>query len=103
MLLEVGSSLESDPLGHASWARLWLSEVQGVLEIAVTGSEAATFAREINTGYWGQYVLMASTQPDDKYPMLVNRWQEKETLIYVCRDNVCKRPVRRVEDMYLVM
>lgn len=100
MLLEMGQAFEKEPLPLSSWALLWLSEVKEPTEFAVAGPEAGVKARAINNRFWGQYAMMYATEKTDEYPLLVNRFQQEETLIYVCKNFACRQPVRAVDDIY---
>ncbi|MCB9298727.1 MAG: thioredoxin domain-containing protein [Lewinellaceae bacterium] len=104
MLLAAGNRLLESPLPHARWGTVLLGEAFGWLEIAIAGPGALEKAREANGEFFGLHVLMATEKPNDEYPLLAHRWPSGgETLIYVCRDYACRRPVREVAEVYLVV
>jgi uncharacterized protein YyaL (SSP411 family) len=100
MLLAIGKAFDEGKLAYLSWAKYWMADVQGIIEIAVLGKEAKERSMEINATHWGEYVLMASTVPNDDYPLLSQRYIEDDTLIYICKGNICKMPVHKLEEMY---
>ena len=101
MLLEIGAAFEEGILAYLSWAKYWMADIQEIIEIAVLGEGAKERAMEINANFWGEYVLLASTTPNDAYPLLAQRYVEGDTLIYVCKGHVCKMPVHTVDEMYM--
>ncbi|MCO6487280.1 MAG: thioredoxin domain-containing protein [Phaeodactylibacter sp.] len=102
MLLAAGNRLLESPLPHARWGTALLGEAFGWLEIAIAGPGALEKAREANEEFFGLHVLMATEKPNDEYPLLAHRWPAGgETLIYVCRDYACRKPVREVAEVYL--
>ncbi|MCB0570127.1 MAG: thioredoxin domain-containing protein, partial [Phaeodactylibacter sp.] len=99
MLNAAGSRLLETPLALASWGSLLLAEAYGMPEIAIVGPQARKTTLEANATFLGPHILMASDVPDETYPLLAHRWNEKDTLIYICRDYACQRPVKDVEEM----
>ena len=103
MLLAAGKRLLEAPLPHARWGTALLGETYGWLEIAIAGPSAREKARQANGEFFSFHVLMATESPNDDYPLLAYRWPAAgETLIYVCKDYACHRPVKEVEEIYLV-
>ena len=102
MLLGAGGRLLESPLPHASWGTLLIAETYGLLEIAIVGPQAMEKHREAAAAFFGPHVLIATNAPNDQYPLLSHRWKADDTLIYVCQDYACRRPVREVEEVYLV-
>ncbi len=99
MLLQIQTSVERYPSSLARWAQAYISEVHGTHEIAVVGEDAMKLAADINTLFIPNKVLLGSEQERANYPLLKNRYTENDTLIYVCHDFVCKRPVHTIEEM----
>ena len=98
MLLGVKKSLENYPSSFSRWTSEVLNLTYSVPEVAVLGSDAFEFAKEINKLFIPGRLLMASTSAENKYPLLENRFLENETLIYLCQNYSCQRPVKSVED-----
>jgi uncharacterized protein len=103
MLEEMKNLMAGQPLLHASWAVALVGERYGWGEIAVVGPEAFETARRVNSQFLGAFVLTAAEAPNDDYPLLAHRWKEGKTYIYVCRDYSCRKPVERVEDLFLIL
>ena len=56
------------------------------------GGRYRDYLREILRGFLPGHVLMASEKDDERFPLLRQREKEGETLIYLCRDYVCRQP-----------
>ncbi|MDB4014892.1 hypothetical protein N9483_00850 [Flavobacteriaceae bacterium] len=62
----------------------------------MTGPKAREFSREIQKEYFTNIVFQQSTVESD-LPFLKNRYSDNETLIYICKNNVCFAPEDSVE------
>ncbi len=98
MLLKIKKSIENYPSSFSRWASELLNQTYTIKEIAVLGPDASDFANEINKIFIPGSLLMASTKSNNKYQLLENRFSENETLIYLCENYSCQRPVKSVED-----
>ncbi len=97
MLINVKKSIENYPSSFSRWANELLNQIYGIKEIAVLGRKANDFAKEINNIFVPGKILMISTNADNKYPLLKNRFSEKETLIYLCQNYSCQKPVKSIK------
>ena len=83
---------------YASWARLKGLQESGPFEVAVMGEEAARVRGELMKKYLPTVILSGGTE--ENLPLLESKYVEGKTLIYVCRNRVCKFPV---EDVAMAM
>ncbi|MCC6724021.1 MAG: thioredoxin domain-containing protein [Saprospiraceae bacterium] len=97
MLLTIRDSIERYPSSFSQWASSTMGEVFGLAEVAVVGEQALNFAKGINAGYLPNKVLMASVTGDENFPMLKDRPSEGHTLVYLCENYTCQRPVDTIE------
>lgn len=97
MLQAMQKEVIYNPLTYASWAGALLADNKGVLEIAVVGSQAAAWAKELQELYLPFKVLMASDGSPSDFPLLQGKTADDDTLIYVCQDYRCQRPLKSVE------
>jgi uncharacterized protein YyaL (SSP411 family) len=65
-------------------------------EVAIAGSESLAKRKELNAQYLPNILIIGTTK-ESTLPLLVNRFDENETYIYVCVDGTCKLPVKTVE------
>jgi uncharacterized protein len=83
-----------DPF-HANWTRLSGIVAYQPFEVAVMGNEALQKSHELQQHYLPTSLFMGGTQ--ENLPLLENKLVTGKTMIYVCRDKICKLPVQDVE------
>jgi hypothetical protein len=98
MLISMKDSVERYPSSFGRWATTMMNEVYGIPEIAVLGDDALNVAQVINTEFLPQRVLMASTNPDEAFPLLAGKNAGNDTLIYLCENFTCQKPVKTIEE-----
>lgn len=80
---------------YANWASLMLYYVQPPYEVAIMGKKAAVQRKALDQHYLPNVLLMGGRK-EGQLPLLENKLQKGKTMIYVCRDKVCKLPVGEV-------
>jgi uncharacterized protein len=81
----------------ARWAQLMMLEETQSFEIVVVGPAYEKFTRLLQGHYIPGAIYAGSGQPSE-LPLLKGRWVNGKTLVYICRDKVCQRPVETVEE-----
>lgn len=97
MLKSIEVTLINHPSSFSRWAALLLDYTFSVNEIAVVGDNAYTVAAEIRNKYLGGSLLMAAPKNHENYPLLQNRYQPQQTLIYICKNYSCLKPIADIE------
>jgi uncharacterized protein len=102
MVKLMNSSMESNPVYFSNWARLqtWLKF--GTFEIAIAGKDNLVLAKKLFKEYLPD-AIFCGTKQSSRLPLLENKYTEGQTLIYVCRNKVCKLPVNNAEQALLQM
>lgn len=95
MLVNVKEQVLSNGTYYSNWARLMLSFIYHPSEVLITGSSANKLYKELNN-YFLPDIIPAGGNKPSSLPLMKDRFVEGETLIYVCRNNVCKLPVKTV-------
>ena len=80
---------------YSNWIQLYMNMVQPSYEIAVVGENAEALRAELSSNYLGNSILLGDTKESD-LPLLKGKYQEGETMIYVCQNKTCKLPVTEV-------
>ena len=80
-----------------NWIRLAYEKAHPFYEVAIVGPEAEKMNLELQR-YFLPQALYLGGQNEGSLELLKDKLQEGETFIYVCRNKVCKLPVRSVED-----
>jgi uncharacterized protein YyaL (SSP411 family) len=80
----------------ANWMNLVLFQNKNFYEIAVVGEEFQSLEKEIASNYLPNSVLVGS-KIEGGLDLLKSRYNEGQTLIYVCIEGTCKLPVTSTE------
>ncbi len=96
MLLHITPQFSKFPMAYANWGTLMLKLTEPYFEVAVCGENAKQIIQQMQTSFQ-PHVLWAFSAKESNIPMLKDRIVKGETLIYVCREGVCKLPVSSVD------
>ncbi len=83
-----------------NWASVLLEFGGTVQEVAIVGEGHRAFAGQILQIFHPQRILMASPAENPHWPLLQNRGNAGETLIYRCENYTCQRPVKTVGEFF---
>jgi uncharacterized protein len=97
MLDTMRESLERYPSSFSQWASCMMGEVFGLSEVAVVGEQAFKLAAEVSTEFLPQKALMASKTADSTFPLLKDKQADGYTLVYLCQNYACQKPVDTIE------
>lgn len=97
MLGNVVVKLMETPQHYARWASLLLHELYPYYEIAIVGKDSSSLLQEINTSYFPNTFIAASTNAS-KLPFFNGKYEKQKTIIYVCEKGTCKLPVETVQE-----
>ncbi len=97
MLLHLIKEVEQQTPWYSNWAQLYLQMNFTFNEVCICGSKANEYRKEISKSYLPN-ILLAGSEKASKLPLLLNRNQENETLIYVCTNNACLTPVKTISE-----
>jgi len=97
MLNNVKLEIQEYGSNYSNWLDLMLNYTQPFYEVAATGANANKKIKEINQEYLPNKIVAGSTKKS-KLPLLLNRYIENETLIYVCVNHTCKLPVKNSQE-----
>ncbi|MEO1033713.1 MAG: hypothetical protein AAFX55_20175 [Bacteroidota bacterium] len=84
------------PSGYTNWLSLYLSYSNPYFEVAISGAEAKDKLKELKALYLPNIIISGATTDSD-LPLLKNKFNQDETLIYVCVNGTCKLPVRAID------
>ncbi|MEQ1744718.1 MAG: thioredoxin domain-containing protein [Saprospiraceae bacterium] len=98
MLEKMRTTVEHYPLSFERWAVALVYETHPYLEIAVVGGNATEKAAALRQRFLPNAVFAASQETDSSSPLLAGKSGEAEALIYVCRDYICHKPLKTLEE-----
>ncbi|WP_422105994.1 thioredoxin domain-containing protein [Winogradskyella sp.] len=96
MLKNVNEDMLKIPSGYTNWLSLYLSYSNPYFEVAISGVEAKDKLKELKALYLPNIIISGATADSD-LPLLKNKFNQDETLIYVCVNGTCKLPVRAID------
>ncbi len=97
MLNNVKPEMLEHPSAYSNWLDLMLNYAQPFYEVAIVGKDAKQKINELNKTYLPNKLIAASIS-ENNMPLLENRYNPDNTLIYVCVNRACKLPVTQVND-----
>ncbi|MEM9846781.1 MAG: thioredoxin domain-containing protein [Bacteroidota bacterium] len=98
MLRSVQASILKYPNSFGRWAQTLLDEVFPMPEIAIMGKAADKKAAHLQQLFLPNIILMASHHKNESYPLLKGKTTKEQSLIYVCQNYACQKPVEAVEE-----
>jgi uncharacterized protein YyaL (SSP411 family) len=97
MLGQVQGLVVKEPQHLTNWASLYAALLRPGAEVAITGSQAESFRRELSQHFLPNDII-AGTLVSSKLPLLEGRDATTSTTIYVCRNRACQLPVHSVDE-----
>lgn len=96
MLNNVKPEMLEYPTAYSNWFDLMLNYTNPFYEVAISGKDAKVKISELNQTFIPNKLIAGSTS-ENEMPLLKNRFNPDETLIYVCVNKACKLPVSKVD------
>jgi uncharacterized protein YyaL (SSP411 family) len=96
MLKNVTSLFRQQPVYFSNWGRLLCDLFYQPPEMVFTGREAKILRQKFDKAF--VYGLVAGSETESELPLLKHRVRDGKSLIYVCRNRVCKMPVESVTE-----
>lgn len=82
--------------GYSNWLQLMCNLTGNFYEIAISGNDSKTKIMELNKNYIPNKLIAGSIKKSN-IPLMEGRFNENETLIYVCVDGACQLPESEVK------
>jgi|LauGreDrversion4_1035100.scaffolds.fasta_scaffold05822_2 hypothetical protein len=84
------------PSAYSNWMDLALNYSEEHKELAICGNLALEYCTKINSFYFPNLIL-TGTEKASNLPFLKNRFNENETLFYLCQNKTCTLPTKDFE------
>lgn len=97
ILNNVKPEVKKYPSSYSNWLDLMMNYSYPFYEVAIVGDDAKEKLFELNKTYIPNKLIAGSTD-ENNLPLLENRYNPEETLIYVCVNKACKLPLAEVEE-----
>ena len=96
MLKNVSEEMMQYPSGFSNWLDLLLNFKNDFFEVIIVGKDVSEKAKQINKHYLPNIIIAGSVDENNR-PLFKNRFVDGETLIYVCKNNTCKLPIKDIK------
>nr|WP_317038829.1 thioredoxin domain-containing protein [Aequorivita aquimaris] len=93
MLKNVSTEIMQYPSGFSNWLDLLLNFKNNFYEVVIIGEDVDEKVKNINKHYLPNKII-AGSREENNGPLFQNRFVPNETLIYVCKNNTCKLPIK---------
>ena len=91
MLNNIKEKALVNSLGYSNWLHLMTNFTDPSYEVTIAGKKVKLVSKELHRNYLPN-IITASTKISSNLPLLVHKYIEGETLIYVCVDDTYKMP-----------
>lgn len=95
MIETIFEQIKKYPAYHANWGIAANKIIFPLYEIAITGKDAQTILQQFNKHFLPQVIFMGGNS--SSLPLMKEKQNDNETLIYVCQNKVCQLPVANVD------
>ncbi|MFN3969210.1 thioredoxin domain-containing protein [Flavobacterium sp.] len=79
------------PSAFSNWLNVLLNYSEQNKELAICGEKAFDYLGQINQQYLPN-IIISGSKTDSKLPFLENRFEENQTLFYLCQNKTCDIP-----------
>ena len=97
MLKNIEAQLPKYVSGYSNWASLLLNQIKPFYEIAITGDDALEKRKEFYQTYLPNKIIIGSIKKSN-LPLLHEKQTNARTMIYVCYNKTCQKPVETIDE-----
>ena len=97
MVKNVAEDIQKTPGYYSNWAQVIALEIQPPYEVAVVGKDWPSKLAEMQKKYLPNTLYLGG-ENEDSLPLLENKLMMGKTMIYVCQNKTCQRPVEEVSE-----
>ena len=97
MLLNVRKNEHQNIFCHSNWGMLETQFIRQPFEVAILGEECLHLRQVLDELYL-PFTLLSGRKEPGNLKLLQNKGVAGSTMIYVCRNKVCKLPVKTVPE-----
>ena len=91
MLNNLKEEIINNSMNYSNWLHLMTNFTQPFYEVAIVGKDANTINQKLTDSYLPNILITGSNQESNQ-PLLLNKFMDEETYVYVCVNGVCKLP-----------
>ncbi|MBP6432877.1 MAG: thioredoxin domain-containing protein [Ferruginibacter sp.] len=103
MLANLSTAVIKYPSSFAIWAGMLLNQTIGIQEITIMGEQYKPFLVDVLQFFAPNKVIQASKEENSQFPLLANKPNAAETLIYRCFNYTCSPAINTTNELYQVL
>lgn len=100
MLLMMRQSIFKYPLSFAVWCAELQFQLHSSIEVCIAGKDAKNIFRQLYTKQYQPNVTYITTHKENTIVSLKGKYQDGETLIYICSNFSCQEPLRDINHAF---
>ena len=98
MLNNLKNTIKMNPYNYSNWLNVMTNYTKPFYEVVVVGEKANEMNSILTNTYLPNTIFAGATRDNSNVPLLLNKFNEDETFIYVCVNGTCKLPQTDVKE-----
>jgi hypothetical protein len=99
MVKNVSDEIEKNPGYYSNWAQAMALQIRPPYEVAIVGKDWQPKLSLLQQKYLPNTIYLGGIN-EGALPLLENKLMKGKTMIYVCENKTCQRPVEEVEEAF---
>ena len=92
MLNNLKGNVNTNPANYSNWLNLMTNFTKPFYEVVVAGNNAKEINKNLINNYFPNILIAGSNKENNTLPLLLNKFNDTDTFIYVCVNGTCKLP-----------
>ena len=92
MLNNLIEDIKTSPVNYSNWLNLMTNFTKPFYEVVVAGNNVNKIHKNLINKYYPNIIIAGTSKENNKLPLLAYKYNEDNTLIYVCINGTCKKP-----------
>lgn len=97
MVKNVADDIQRTPGYYSNWGQVMALQIHSPFEVAIVGNDWQQKLSQIQQNYLPDTIFLGGNSEAD-LPLLEGKLQPGKTMIYVCENKTCQRPVENVSE-----
>ncbi|MEE9407745.1 MAG: thioredoxin domain-containing protein [Polaribacter sp.] len=92
MLNNLKEDVKRSPVNYSNWLNLMTNFTKPFYEVVVAGNNTTEINKSLINNYFPNILIAGTNKENITVPLLTYKYNEENTLIYVCVNGTCKKP-----------
>ncbi len=103
MFASVNKQFSTHPAWYSNWGNIALSQGYGFVQVCCTGPNAVENANQLKPIISDNSLLITDEEGSSEIPLIIGKFKESQSLIYICYNQTCFEPVTNIEDALVIL